>query len=147
MLEIIKQALFNLKREGVRTFLTLIGIVIGIAAIVALLSIGVGLSTTFESQFESLGSNSVFATPGNALSTQQSTDLKITQTDLRHIREIPNVNEVIAEYAGAGAMHFDNDTKNIVVFSIEEAGYDFFKDTDFVELIDGRWIEGNESTS
>jgi putative ABC transport system permease protein len=147
MLEIITQALSNLRREGARTFLTLIGIVIGIAAIVALLSAGTGLNVTFESQFESLGSNSVFASPGDALSTQQSTDLKITQSDLRHIKEIENVTEVIAEYAGAGAMHFDNDTRNIVVFSIDEEGYDFFINTDFVNLIDGRWIEDNESSS
>jgi putative ABC transport system permease protein len=147
MLEIIKQALYNLKREGARTFLTLIGIVIGIAAIVALLSAGTGLNVTFESQFESLGSNSVFATPGDAFSTQQSTDVKISEADLRHLREIANVTEVIAEYAGAGAIHFDNDTKNIVVFSIEESGYDFFIDTDFVDLIEGRWIEANESSS
>jgi putative ABC transport system permease protein len=147
MLELILQALFNLRKQGSRTFLTLIGIIIGVVAIVSLLSVGVGLSVSFEEQFESLGSNSVFASPGDAFSTQQSSSLKISQIDLKNIRQISNVKEVIAEYAGAGALHFDNDTKNVIVMSIEEEGFEFFLNNDFLELVEGRWIEPNESSS
>ncbi len=146
MLEVIEQSLKNLRREGVRTFLTLIGIVIGIAAIVALLSIGSGLTIAFEEQFEGIGSNMVFASPGDALSMQQSTDLKISQKDVENVKNIRNVKTVIAEYAGAGAIHFDNETRSAIFFSVDEEGYDFFKNEDFVELIEGRWIEPNEST-
>ncbi|MFA5763654.1 MAG: ABC transporter permease [archaeon] len=146
-IELVTQALFNLRKEGARTFLTLIGIVIGIAAIVSLLSIGTGLGVTFAEQFEGLGSNSVFASPGDAFSTGQSSSLKISQTDLKNIRQISNVKEVIAEYAGAGALHFDGETKNSIIFSIDEDGFAFFKDNDFVTLVEGRWIEPNESSS
>jgi len=146
-IELVLQSLFNLRKQGSRTFLTLIGIVIGVAAIVSLLSVGVGLSVSFEEQFESLGSNSVFASPGDAFSMQQSSSLKISQSDLRQIKQISNVTEVIAEYAGAGALHFDNDTKNVIVMSIEEEGFEFFLNNDFLELLEGRWIEPNESSS
>ena len=66
MLELFTQAQKNLRREGVRTFLTLIGVVIGIAAIVSLLSVGTGLNQSFTNQFEALGSNTIFVSPGSA---------------------------------------------------------------------------------
>jgi len=57
MLDTVIHSLKNLRREGIRTFLTLIGVVIGIAAIVALLSVGQGLNQAVATQLEQLGSN------------------------------------------------------------------------------------------
>ena len=44
-------ALRNLKRKGVRSWLTLLGICIGIATIVSLISLGNGLKLAVNSQF------------------------------------------------------------------------------------------------
>ena len=147
ILELISQALFNLRKEGARTFLTLIGIVIGVAAIVSLLSVGTGLSVSFEEQFESLGSNMVYVAPGDAFSTSQTSNIKTSQTDIRFLKQVTNVDEVIVEYAGAGALKFDNDTKNAIIFSIEEEGFKFFLDNEYMKLGEGRWIEPNESSA
>ena len=147
ILELISQALFNLRKEGARTFLTLIGIVIGVAAIVSLLSVGTGLSVSFEEHFESLGSNMVYVAPGDAFSTSQTSNIKISQTDIRFLKQVTNVDEVIVEYAGAGALKFDNDTKNAIIFSIEEEGFKFFLDNEYMKLGEGRWIEPNESSA
>ncbi|GAI46837.1 unnamed protein product, partial [marine sediment metagenome] len=47
-----------------RSSLTMLGIVIGITAVIALMSIGRGVEAEIISQIESLGSNVVFITPG-----------------------------------------------------------------------------------
>ena len=47
-----------------RSSLTMLGIVIGITAVIALMSIGRGVEAEIISQIESLGSNLVFITPG-----------------------------------------------------------------------------------
>ncbi len=147
MVEVVIQALKNLKKEGVRTFLTLIGIVIGVMAIVSLLSIGTGINITFENQFESIGTNTVFAAPGDAFNMQSSSSVKITSKDLDAIRQIRNVTEVIGEYGTPVSLDFENQKKNLLLFSIDDEGFDFYKESDFVELVSGRWVEKREKSS
>ena len=147
MIDLTKEALNNLLRARVRTSLTLIGIVIGIAAIVALLSVGAGVTATFEEQFESLGSNTIMVAPGDAFSTQSTTSVKIAEIDVRYIRGLSTVKDVIQEYASPVAISFNNEIKSSVFFTIDEEGYEFFKNTDFVTLVQGRWVEPNEASS
>lgn len=51
-LEYFGLALKNLKKRGIRTWLTMLGIFIGIAAIVSLVSLGQGLEEALITQFE-----------------------------------------------------------------------------------------------
>jgi len=147
MIDETEESLKNLRRAGIRTFLTLIGVVIGIAAIVALLSVGAGVTATFEEQFESLGSNTIMVAPGDAFSTGASTTVEITDSDTRFIKNISTVDDVIKEYASPVAVKFNNETKSSVFFTIDEEGFEFFKSTDFVELTQGRWVEPGESSA
>ena len=147
MIDETEESLKNLRRAGIRTFLTLIGVVIGIAAIVALLSVGAGVTATFEEQFESLGSNTIMVAPGDAFSTGASTTVEITDSDTRFIKNISTVDDVIKEYASPVAVKFNNETKSSVFFTIDEEGFEFFKSTDFVELSQGRWVEPGESSA
>ncbi len=147
MFDIVNEAIRNLRRAGIKTFLTLIGIVIGIAAIVALLSVGAGVTATFETQFESLGSNTVMLAPGDAFSTQSSSSVKITDADVRYIKSLSTVKDVIKEYASPIAIEFNNQKKSAIFFTIDEEGFDFFKSTDFVSLVEGRWVEPGEASS
>ncbi len=56
-LEIIKVALNSFTTNKLRTFLTTLGIIIGVAAVVTLMALGEGTKATIEKQFTSLGSN------------------------------------------------------------------------------------------
>jgi putative ABC transport system permease protein len=147
MIDETEESLKNLRRAGIRTFLTLIGVVIGIAAIVALLSVGAGVTATFEEQFESLGSNTIMIAPGDAFSTGSTTTVEITDSDTRFIKNISTVDDVIKEYASPVAVKFNNEIKSSVFFTIDEEGFEFFKNTDFVELSQGRWVEPGESSA
>jgi len=49
-----------------RSFLTILGIVIGVAAVIALMSIGRGAEADIVSRFETLGSNLIFVRPGSS---------------------------------------------------------------------------------
>lgn len=62
--EITKLALRSLFRNKSRTVLTMIGIIIGVSAVILLVSIGQGLQNYITNQFESLGSNIVIVLPG-----------------------------------------------------------------------------------
>src|SRR4030042_2155648 len=55
----------SLWRNKLRLFLTMLGIIIGVASVILLMSIGSGLQSYITQQFESLGSNMVYVMPGN----------------------------------------------------------------------------------
>lgn len=57
----------NLFRRGKRSWLTIIGIIIGITAIVTLFSLGQGLEDSVTQQFEDLGANVIYVLPGSGL--------------------------------------------------------------------------------
>ena len=61
---IIESSVKDLLRNKMRTFLTSLGILIGVASVVLLLSFGLGLKAYIKGQFDSLGTNLVFALPG-----------------------------------------------------------------------------------
>lgn len=62
---IITSAYVDLMRNKARTFLTTLGIVIGVASVVLLQAFGLGLKAYIKGQFDSLGTNLVFILPGN----------------------------------------------------------------------------------
>jgi putative ABC transport system permease protein len=57
-------ALRALRTNKIRSILTMLGIIIGVASVILLVSIGSGLQAFVTSQFASLGSNKVFVFPG-----------------------------------------------------------------------------------
>jgi putative ABC transport system permease protein len=62
--QIISESLISFKANKVRTGLAVLGIVIGIASVIALLSLGQASQHLIESQIESLGSNLLTIMPG-----------------------------------------------------------------------------------
>lgn len=57
-------ALRNIIRNKTRTILTMLGIIIGVAAVILLVSLGQGLQNYLTSQFENLGTNLIVIVPG-----------------------------------------------------------------------------------
>jgi len=64
---ILKSAFFDFSRNKGRTFLTSLGILIGVLSVVLLIAFGLGLKKYINDQFESLGSNLLRVLPGKIL--------------------------------------------------------------------------------
>ncbi|MBL7078132.1 ABC transporter permease [Candidatus Shapirobacteria bacterium] len=58
-----KVALEQLRRNKLRSFLTMLGMIIGVSSVILLISIGSGLKAYINEQFEDLGSNIVYVMP------------------------------------------------------------------------------------
>lgn len=58
-----KFALRSLKYRKLRSWLTILGVIIGVAAIVSLISISLGLEDAIKEQFSKIGSNKIFIMP------------------------------------------------------------------------------------
>lgn len=64
IIELFTTAVRSLLSNKTRTFLTMLGIIIGVFAVITLISVGEGLQNYVTNQFSNLGSNLVFVTPG-----------------------------------------------------------------------------------
>jgi len=62
---LIKVAINALKRNKMRSFLTMLGIIIGVASVITMLAIGQGSRKSIQDQIASMGSNMLFVMPGN----------------------------------------------------------------------------------
>lgn len=58
-------AINALKRNKMRSFLTMLGIIIGVASVITMLAIGQGSKKSIQDQIASMGSNMLFVMPGN----------------------------------------------------------------------------------
>ena len=62
--EFLKLALRSLRANKLRSLLTMLGIIIGVASVILLVSIGTGMQEYITNTFSSLGSNMIFVMPG-----------------------------------------------------------------------------------
>src|SRR5512142_2147609 len=65
-IESMRVALHSLSANKLRSILTMLGIIIGVGAVIALLSIGQGAGAAITKQVQGIGSNLVFVFPGQA---------------------------------------------------------------------------------
>ena len=98
---IIRVAFRALVRNKMRAALTMLGIIIGVAAVIAMVSIGQGASASVQAQIESIGTNLLFVSAGaqNVGGVRSGTGDTGTNTltvdDLQAIkREVPSVSMV-----------------------------------------------------
>ncbi len=63
-----KIALRSIVANKVRSFLTMLGIIIGVSSVVLLISIGRGLESYITDQFDKLGTNNIYISPGQVFS-------------------------------------------------------------------------------
>jgi putative ABC transport system permease protein len=77
LFESFKLALQSVLRNKLRSFLTLLGIVIGVAAVIAMVTIGSGTSAKVQADLAKLGSNMLIARPGgNSFGPQSGADTR-----------------------------------------------------------------------
>ncbi len=76
LIEAIRLALKSIRRNGLRSFLTVLGIVIGVGAVIAMVTIGNGTTAKVKADLAKLGSNLLFVSPGQFGPGRASSDAK-----------------------------------------------------------------------
>ncbi|MBL8670058.1 MAG: ABC transporter permease [Alphaproteobacteria bacterium] len=87
LLDALLLALQAIRRNALRSALTVLGIVIGVAAVIAMVTIGNGTTAKVTADLAKLGSNMLFARPGQFGPGRASSEAKpFTQRDVEAIR-------------------------------------------------------------
>ncbi|NIV36616.1 MAG: ABC transporter permease, partial [Anaerolineae bacterium] len=89
-------ALRSIRRNVLRSFLTTLGIVIGVASVIIMVNLGSGATLQVKQQIESLGTNLLFVRPGQRLGHGQRTaappfDLDDAEAILREVSGVAEV--------------------------------------------------------
>jgi putative ABC transport system permease protein len=106
-------ALRALRVNKLRSILTMLGIIIGVGAVIAMVSVGAGAQARVADQIRSLGSNLIIVLPGSFSSggvrLGHGTRPTITEEDSTAIvHEIPAVHSAAPSYRGGGQVVFGN---------------------------------------
>ena len=91
-LDYMRQSISAMMAHKMRTFLSILGIMIGVAAVIAMLAIGQGAKASIEKQLASMGSNLLVISPGaaksGAVSLQAGTTTRFTFQDVETIAKL-----------------------------------------------------------
>src|SRR3989344_9701458 len=141
--ESFRVALIALARNKARSFLTMLGIIIGGMSVVLLMSLGAGLQQSIKQEFERLGTNSIYVMPGNLEEGfaggqgTQTNKLKFSDTD--DIKK--NVKTVVAVAGGiesSVALTYKGETRKVVSF--------YGVDPEFTEIAEYKIEKGRTFT-
>ncbi len=98
--ESVRVAIRALGANKLRAGLTMLGMIIGVGAVIALMSIGKGVQASVTAQIKGLGSNLLFITPGaqtqGGVRTQAGTAPTLTAEDAEAIVESGRVPQAVA---------------------------------------------------
>ncbi|KQQ72628.1 multidrug ABC transporter substrate-binding protein [Rhizobium sp. Leaf321] len=113
LLEAAKLAWRAISRNLLRSFLTVLGVVIGVAAVIAMVTIGNGTTAKVRDELSRLGTNTLFIRPGQWGPGRASTEAKrFTDKDVLAIKEqisglrgVAPINRGTATVIAGGANH------------------------------------------
>ncbi len=102
--ETLKLALRAIRRNALRSFLTVLGIVIGVGAVIAMVTIGNGTTAKVTADLAKLGTNLLFVRPGQFGPGRASSEAKaFNARDVEALRAELNGVRAVAPYAAKSA--------------------------------------------
>ncbi|MED3688569.1 ABC transporter permease [Peribacillus butanolivorans] len=92
--ESMKMAIRSIKTNKVRAFLTMLGIIIGVASVIVLVSIGQGSSQSVQEEINSLGTNLL------TVSVSDTDSVELTDDTIEQFKDLSGISEVAPVVTG-----------------------------------------------
>ena len=112
-----KLAFKNLRTRKTRTWLTMLGIFIGIAAVVSLISLGQGLQAAINEQFETMGTDKIMVSPGGGF-FGIGAGAELTKDDIDIVKKTKGVEAVTEMLYKIAKVEFKEEVKYTFVTGI-----------------------------
>ncbi|MCC2112959.1 MAG: ABC transporter permease [Hyphomicrobiales bacterium] len=121
--ETFRLAVLAIKRNALRSFLTLLGIVIGVGAVIAMVTIGNGTTAKVAADMAKLGSNLLFVRPGQfgpgrssaEAKSFNSRDVEELRAQLRGVRAIAPVSQTTTKVV------YGSESRNVRIIGTDNA--------------------------
>jgi putative ABC transport system permease protein len=134
-------AIRALIRNKMRAFLTMLGIIIGVASVIAMLAIGEGSKQKIRGEISSMGTNMVMVMPNmqrrGGVSLGASSSMALKYSDVVALRnESTNLAAVSPEVRASGQVIYGNQNTQTTVYGVSEEYMEIKK----LEILGGRFL-------
>ena len=141
----LKYALHSLASRGLRSWLTMLGIFVGIAAVVALISLGQGLNNYINAEFEKIGVNRIVIVPGGGgfqAFAPGISSAKLVDHDLEVVLGVRGVDSGIGISRKVVNVEYRCETKTgfLAGMAFDQASVDYMKTIDYLRVDEGRYL-------
>ncbi|WML46164.1 ABC transporter permease [Neobacillus sp. PS3-40] len=143
ILDSIQISIDSLMSHKLKSLLTMLGIIIGVASVITVVSIGQGGEAKLKNQFSGLGNNSldIYYEPGkNEIKNSTATVELFTAEDVYELSKISEIKKVISSNDNVSKIFFNEKAQDGRVISYTDGYYDITP----VELIEGRLIDHSD---
>lgn len=124
-IEAFKMALVAMLSHRLRTFLTMLGIIIGIASVVSVVALGEGSQQSVLASISSMGTNTIDIRSGTGFGDRRSSRVQtLTAQDSDALKVLPYVDSVTPSISSSGTIRYSNQS---VSASFSGVGADYFR--------------------
>ncbi len=133
-------AVSNIRHRKLRSWLTIIGIIIGVAAILSLVTISRSLESTLEGQFEQFGANRILISP-KGFQGPGTVSEGLTTDDLETVEDISGFKYVVPWIFVSTEVKYKDEVGFTLINGIPADIFEEFSLDSGAELDEGRFIE------
>ncbi len=159
--DILDLALTSIQHRHLRSWLTILGIVIGVASIITLIGISLGISSEISSRLNTLGSNIITISPGGQQASRmggggfvqptgpggsggEKTTPEITFREASDLSTLPGVEKLDTRIQKRQTIEYQNQNSSLTVIGTDPAA---FADTVGVVMYNGRYLNPSDGQS
>ncbi len=133
----------NMKHRQLRSWLTIIGVIIGIAAIVSLISLGEGFENAIVEQFNVLGADKIRITPAGLTGPPTGVE-GLTTDDLEVVEDVRGVDYAGGAIFETASVNFDNTDGMAFLKGVDNDLVEDGKIDVNLDLEEGDWFSSGE---
>jgi len=144
-IEYFNLAVKNLRKRKLRSWLTVLGIFISIAAIFTLVSLSLGLQVAVKKQFELLGSDKFFVmSKTSMLGTFEGGSNSLTDNDVNAIKNVRGIKDYTYITVGNIKMKYDNQIKYFMAAGLPLDHIKLYTESSSISIAQGKMIEAGD---
>jgi len=132
-------------RNGFRTVLTMLGIIIGVAAVITMLAVGAGTKKSIRDSIAAMGSNMLFIMPGSNLRgpARSANRARFYNKDLQAIAvNSTMLSDISPTVSKGGTAKFQSESRTTTIYGVEPQ----YMRIRTLEIQDGRMFSQSESS-
>jgi putative ABC transport system permease protein len=144
--DVIKLSFSSLVDQRMRSFLTILGISVGIASVVLLTSIGEGIQQFTLAEFTQFGTNLIGINPGRSTTLGTSGALinnvrPLSISDEESLRKIPGVIDTVSLIQGNGPIEFEKRRRRTTILGVSPSASKVWQ----IRVVKGRFLPADDS--
>ncbi len=146
--DIVKLSFSSLVDQRLRSFLTILGISVGIASVVLLTSIGEGIQKFTLAEFTQFGTNLIGINPGRSTTLGTSGAIinnvrPLSIADEESLKKIPGVIDTVSLIQGNGPVEFEKRRRHTTILGVGPSASKVWQ----IKVIKGRFLPADDSRS